>query len=274
MAPETNEAYTLLGTGFQVLCTSSDVARHPGRLLHALRGAGGPVPRSRTFTLVSADHRGDGSHCLYRDGELLLTSQQWGLLECGLCSDLNAEALAASDHFAMHSGAVAGGQGVLAFPAPSGAGKSTLTAACVAAGFAYVSDEALCVDYDTGSIVAYPKPLALSRWSREALGIEGGDGDDEDELMVPPGDLGTVVGDEELHLSDVVLMSRRPGPPVLDEVPRSESMAALLGMSFNHYKHPEQAVRLAAALANGSRAWRLGYDHPLPAADLLAHRLG
>ena len=231
------------------------------------------MPGSRTFTMVSAHRRGDGWHCLYRDGELLMASQRWSLLESGLCRDLNASALAASDHFAVHAGAVSGRHGVIAFPAPSGAGKSTLTAACVEAGFAYVSDEALCVDYDTGSIVAYPKPLALSRWSREALGVSHPD-DDEEEAMIPPGDLGTVVEDEELRLSDVILITKHAGPPHLEEVPRSEVMAALLRMSFNHYKHPAEAVRLAAALANGSQAWRLAYDQPRAAADLLAQRLG
>ena len=55
----------------------------------------------------------------------------------------------------------------------------------------------------------------------------------------------------------------------LAEVPAHEAMAALLGMSFNHYKHGARGFRLAAEVANQVQVWRLGYDRPAEAAELL-----
>ncbi len=51
-------------------------------------------------------------------------------------------------------------------------------------------------------------------------------------------------------------------------------MRVLLEMSFNHYKFGAQAFLLAARLANQSTAWRLTYDDPLRAGQLLWERFG
>jgi hypothetical protein len=42
-----------------------------------------------------------------------------------------------------------------------GAGKSTLTAACVAAGLAYLADEVAAIDRRTGRVAPYARPLGL-----------------------------------------------------------------------------------------------------------------
>ena len=45
------------------------------------------------------------------------------------------------------------------------------------ADFTYLSDEGLCVDYDTGIVTPYPKPISLDPWSRSALGLDDGAAD-------------------------------------------------------------------------------------------------
>ena len=60
----------------------------------------------------------------------------------------------------MHAGVVAGSAGAILLPAPPGSGKSTLTAALVAAGLDYFSDEvALLAEED---LAVMPFPLAMS----------------------------------------------------------------------------------------------------------------
>jgi len=63
-------------------------------------------------------------------------------------------------HVLLHAACVArrSGDGVLLVGGP-GAGKSTLTAACVGAGFAYLTDDLAAVDPRRGLVVPYAKPL-------------------------------------------------------------------------------------------------------------------
>jgi hypothetical protein len=59
----------------------------------------------------------------------------------------------------MHAGVVAGPAGAILLPAPPGSGKSTLTAALVATGLDYFSDEvALLAEED---LAVMPFPLAM-----------------------------------------------------------------------------------------------------------------
>lgn len=72
---------------------------------------------------------------------------------------------------ALHAGAVRTPDGrVLLLVGPSGAGKSTLTAALVAAGCDYLSDEAIGIGGDH-TILGFPKPMVLGQPAREALGL-------------------------------------------------------------------------------------------------------
>jgi len=64
----------------------------------------------------------------------------------------------------LHAGVVAGvdGRAVL-LPAPSGSGKTTLTAALVAAGWDYLSDELGILDPSGVAVQPFARPLCLSR---------------------------------------------------------------------------------------------------------------
>ncbi len=177
----------------------------------------------------------------------------------------------------MHSGVVAAGERVVAFPAESGKGKSTITAACLAAGFDYVSDEALCIEFASGRVIPYPKQVTLSEHSRSLLDVstpgvylEG----DHPEAGFRPEELGATTAKGDLRLGDIVQLVRYDGPPRLRPLPASEGVGMLLRMSFNHYKRPRETFDLVTDLARQSRAWELEYDHPGPAAALLWDRLG
>ncbi|MDP9074542.1 MAG: hypothetical protein M3N98_10280, partial [Actinomycetota bacterium] len=188
------------------------------------------------------------------------------LLEHLLC-DLNQVAIANFGGFAVHAGAVARGEVVAAFPAASETGKSTLTAACLTLGLHYVSDEALCIDFADDSVVPYPKPLKLSGGAAAMIGIDTPLGSQS--VAVGAADLGAKPAVCPLRLGHLVLLVRRTGLPVLHRLERAEAVAALLAMSFNHYRDPGRSFSLACRLAVGAQAWRLDYGDPLPAARLL-----
>jgi hypothetical protein len=184
-------------------------------------------------------------------------------------AELNAAALAAVDCLAVHAGAVAAAGQVVAFPGPSGIGKSTLTAACLRAGLEYVSDEALCLHWDTGEVIGYPRPMALSGWSAVALGLAGRP---TDEVLVTAADLGAAVATGPLRLAHVVLVERagEGAPTTLDPAPRSRAVAEMLRRSFTHWRAPDRAFTLVHHVMSKADAWRLTLGDPRSAAESLA----
>jgi hypothetical protein len=239
------------------------------------------VAEGSCYALVNGDHTGieqrAGLLLAYRNGRLIGGGDTWADAFGSMVATLNRRVIEEFRGFAIHAGVVSTGGDSIGFPADSGGGKSTLTAACLQAGFDYVSDEALCIDVDTGSVAAYPKPVGLSRWSREQLGL-----DDRTlafpagnkEAMVAPADLGASIAVGSLELTHIVIPTFGAGRATLEEAPGYVAMATLIEFSFNHFRHKERAFTLAAELANRVHVWRLDYDDPLEAAQLVKARLG
>lgn len=183
---------------------------------------------------------------------------------------LNAAALAQAGCLAVHAGVVARDGRAVAFPAGSGQGKSTLTAALLRAGWDYVSDEALCLDWADGSLWSYPRPLELSAWSRAAVGLAGSS--DGRDVLLTAADLGARVAAAPLRLTHVVLPARRDGTGGVSLVPAParQAAAALLSRSFNHWRDPARAFELVHQVVPAVRVWRLRLGSPTAAAALLS----
>lgn len=243
-----------------------DVDEKMGSLLNAFPRTTGPARLRHTFQVTN---RPDEGLIVFNDCRRLSTDEDPHGNLAALVAGVNRAVIEDLSKFAVHAGVVQLGETLVAFPASSGQGKTTLTAACLLTGFAYVSDEALVLD-DNGVVVPYPKPLAMSTWACEMLDLAS-DGDET--LMTGPG-LGTTTGPGGATVSDIVLTSYGAQNETLIELPRSEGVAALISHSFNHYKDPERAFRLATSTAARAAVWKLEYDHPLPAAELLMDKLG
>jgi hypothetical protein len=183
---------------------------------------------------------------------------------------LNAQSINDCRGYAVHAGAVARNGAVVAFPAVSGTGKSTLTAACLRAGLLYVSDEALVLDWEDGAVRSYPKPLTLSAWSAEAVGLVTPP-DGLAERPVTAAELGGDVAVGPLALAHVVLLER--GSTDLEARPRPDIATALLRHSFNHHRRPVQAFALATLMARSAHCWTLRYNNPADGAELVAELL-
>jgi hypothetical protein len=222
-----------------------------------------------TFGFVAAETLELENPRLYRDCARLGTTD-YDSLYVRLLTTLNRIAVGEYKGFAVHAGVVASGDRAIALPADTGGGKSTLTAACVQAGFDYVSDESLCIDLETGMVEPYPKPVMLSPESHELLGMADGHAG---EVPFTAQDLGGEVAQGSLRLTDVVFPEYGHDGAELEELPASQIVAGLLGLSFNHYKHPAEAFQLVTSLARSARAWRLTYSDPLEAAALLDREL-
>ena len=260
-----------MGTTFRVASDDPDVLSQLECLWRPLLCAAADVSDEHAFTVEAA-----GRGWVLRQGSTARAgATELGPLFTALATLLNAAAIEHSLDLAVHAGAVARGCSVLAFPAVSGAGKSTLTAACIALGWRYVSDEALCLGAG-GEVIPYPKPLTLSTWARATFGLTDlpvVENSEDEEHVVGLDELGGKIAEGPLRLAEVVFPERRQdrrGAPRLIARHRAEVLTGLLALSFNHYKRPERSVNLLAQVARECRAWRLEYSEAGEAAALLA----
>lgn len=262
--------YEVLGTSFQVTSATLEFDAELERLLGAFEGPVATVSRRRRFSLIFDDR---SRRCqLYQGPELLCSSVDSLALLNRLVGTVNAIAIGRFSGFATHAGVVTFGSEAVAYLAGSGVGKSTMVAASLSARVHYVSDEALCAEFDEHSVVPYPKPIQLSARSRQLLGFPGFDCIGSDALLTPA-DFGSVVASRPLEPAHIVRLVRRRGLPELREAPPREGVAWLLEGSFNHYKQPRQSFLLATELAARCRTWLLEYENAVEAVRLVAERV-
>lgn len=246
-----------------LISAPDDVAAQLAGLLPRSPAGGPTTARLEVLpTGASLEVHGDGEVHPAADAaeavELVLTLLNRIVL--GQCADL-----------AVHAGVVARGGRAVAFPAESGAGKSTLVAACLAAGFDYVSDEALVLTPDR-TVRAYAKPLSLLGWTLDRLGLPAPP-PGRQERPLTAAQLGAAAVTGRVVLAELVVLHRRPGAAVLAPLDRAPAAVHLLGHAFNHYRDPAASLALASGVVRAACAWRLSYDDPVHAAELLLARL-
>jgi len=187
-----------------------------------------------------------------------------------LLAEINRSVVDSYLGFAAHAGVVALKDRVIAIPGVSGAGKSTITAACLAAGFDYLSDEALCIEFDGQTIDPYPRPLQLHKAAFLALGLDVPiEFAESTEAPITPHDLGARTASPGLRLAEVVFLDRRPGRTHLQAMPRGEAAGSLLSLSFNHYKRPAASFELVTEIMQTARGWVISLEDPLEGARRL-----
>lgn len=222
---------------------------------------------ARAHNILQATGDSDAGFDVFHDCNRLARGASMNGAVAAVVAGMNNAAISQSPYFAVHSGVAAWDEGMVAIPAASGGGKTTLTAALVREGFDYLSDEALAFDYD-GEVLPYPKPFAFTPWSARVFGFES----DENEILMTPEELAGTTG-KPGRLTDLVLSEYGHDVLGLQPLPKSRAVAALIQYSFNHYKDPERAFRIATEVARDLDVWRLEYDDPLEAARLLAETL-
>ncbi len=263
-----DQFYEILGTRFRVVFEDPTPAEYLGTMLAPFLLSERGARTVNTFCLAGGleqDERGLGRD-LYWDMRWLAWDETWQPLVNRVLQEINRRAVGGYQEFAAHAGVVGMADKVLALVAESGGGKSTLTAACLQAGFGYGSDESLCLRYHDAAVEIYPRPLGLSRWSREVLSIGHGTGF-EGEAPVSAAALGAENLPGGRQLTDVVLLNVvEDSAPVLETLPRSRAIAELLAHSFNHFKNPAGAFDLVNRVARNVDVWKLTFSDPAAAA--------
>lgn len=261
--------YEILGRRYRVASQDLALLDQLNRALEAFAVSGRGARMADTYCVAA----GDELHT-FRDCIELPSGPTTQHALSTLLADLNQRAVAAYGGFSVHSGVARHKNRILAIPVESGGGKSTLTAALVLAGFSYLSDEGLCVEYDTGIVTPYPKPISLAPRSRSALGL--GDRSTNGsvfEVAYSMSELGGRLG-EPGPLTDIMFPTYSEHlEPEIRPIARSAAQARLLKLSFNHYKHPEKAFRLSSDLVRSADCSEFTYSDPLKAARFLKDHL-
>lgn len=259
----TNQGWVVAGKPLRVRTQDSDLATVLDHVMGGFEQTSGASRGARTFQVTKTASKWK----VYRDSCQVSAHHSPSEALVHLLATINRIALEDVDDFAVHSGVVQMGSRIVAFPAVSGGGKTTLTAAMILAGADYVSDEALVID-GSKRVVPYPKPLALSEWSCRILGLDPAEG----ERLLTPFDLDAELGAGG-PLTDVVIAEFGSPHLELTQLSNAEAVRSLLAHSFNHYKDPARAFRIATDVAREVQVWRLQYDDPMEAAKLLAASL-
>jgi serine kinase of HPr protein (carbohydrate metabolism regulator) len=234
---------------------------HDGHTALSVLGVSVSVPDDLAGDLASLGPRVQGGATPRVDGTTLPE----------VLTELTALAVAKSPLLCIHAGVVSSPRGLIVIPAPSGTGKTTLVAALVQAGLGYVSDEVLAIDRRSGSVLAFPRPLALGADVMSILGLRPRHPAASGEQYVSPTELGEVDLDGGL-VRDIILIRRERGVAVrLDRASGGLAVAELLRRSFNHYADPAESLRAVVQVVRGSRVWTAEYENAPDLARRIAN---
>jgi hypothetical protein len=168
-------------------------------------------------------------------------------------------AVEASPLLLFHAGAVERDGAAVLFPGESGTGKSTTVAACVRRGLGYLTDEMVALDFGSGDVRGWPRPIMLTPWALSAVGFPGaGVGvAGPEKTAVTAVELGGTVVEGALPVAHVVGLRRGAAATALTRMSAGELLTLLLASSFNHYRHGAAAWAAAAGLAGRVPGWWL-----------------
>ena len=159
--------YASLGLRFTVCADDAEVAARITDLYAACRTTDRREPDLELAVHVDGatgtyELRANGEQCcVTADRDELLAWVVWRVNDAAVRRD--------DDRLVLHAAAVGSGEHAVLLAGPSGAGKSTLATALVLRGCAYMSDDSVAFDHDTGRVVSNPKPISLDEGAVRAL---------------------------------------------------------------------------------------------------------
>jgi hypothetical protein len=147
---------------FEVTADDRRVADHLGRLFAEFAPTAADAPDVHPVAVLTAS--GDTGRLVF-DGELASEDPVCGQVINTLVHALTRQMVESADALGLHAGGVVRNGIGVALPASMESGKSTLTTGLVRAGFSYLTDEAVLLDWETGTVIPFPKPISLDMGS-------------------------------------------------------------------------------------------------------------
>jgi len=232
--------------------------------LLASTGAAGDA-EIETYTFVDRGRRA-ARFVVLRDDRVVVRCASAATALSHLFWDVNRRVVERSGRYVLlHASCVERDGHAVVMPAPPDSGKTTLAVGLVAAGWRYVTDEAVAVDPDTLAIVPWPKQLALDPGSwplfphlrpevPDALAAYVGDQWHVPTRLIRDGD----VVSTGCHAAFVVAPRYVHGSPTeLTPMARADAVMLLAENCFNLRHHGGPGLATLAALVRSAECHSL-----------------
>jgi hypothetical protein len=213
---------------------------------------------------------------LLLDGELVLQAADPLAFTGSFVHWLNQQATKAEYAVMSHAGGVERDGVGCVLPAHMEFGKTTLTTGLVRNGFAYLSDEAVAFDWETGEIDPYPKPLSIDPGSQFLFPElappppPGVDEMDSGQWQVPPSLIRSGAVGSRCRARYVVFPQYEADATTrLEPIPRSEGLVELAKNTFHFRDHARRALDSLARVIRGVDCYRLTVGDLDAACDLV-----
>jgi hypothetical protein len=174
--------------------------------------------------------------------------------------NMEATRTASVDHVVLHASCAAlDGKGVV-LAGPMESGKTTTVAALLAAGYGYLTDEAVAIEPESLLLRAYPKPLSIDPGSQALLAHlrphreERGLG----QWLVPGSAAGSSGSVDAVPAAVVITVRHTPGARTsLEPLSRAQMLVELASCTFHFSDAPRRSLDVAAAMLRGCDTYRL-----------------
>lgn len=280
------QRYELLGVGIIVRTNDRLAADTLSHCMEIFEAPGQAAPADMVFSVIA--HTGDDGETIYdaaretpTEGaaKLLVKADTFDTAVMETIVRINSSIIHASRLFGLHAAGLTCGDRTLVIPATRNAGKSTLAAAALQLEFGYLSDENVALNWtDEPVVVPYPKPLWLSGWTLETLGIGGSacawEAPEYKDSIVEATSIGGCIAPANRRITDVIDPERHDGPASLEPMSRAAGAALLIEHTFDRDLDPERVFRYAQVVARKCEFWKLRYSDPIEAVRLLEEQFG
>lgn len=262
-------SYQALGLNFDVRVGRYLAAELVPLLQSAFEGLAVQRPASHRYVLTAVTGDVPAKIRIQFDGRPVAEPVRGSDLFVTLAADINRRAIASRpDRLVLHAGAVSVGGRAIILPGRSGAGKTTLTAALMAVGCDYLTDEAVSIDLETSEVEPYAKPLSLDEAACEALGLDAGQWSARG--VVPPSYLRRSSPAVSARAAVIVFPQFEPTAKAsMQPLARAEALVELANNSFNFVDHGGRWLGEMARIVETCSCWRFVSGNPREAARMV-----
>jgi len=260
---------------FEITSDDPRVAAYFDRLYREFAPSGADDPGIHRIAVLTGE--GDEGR-LVIDGEIASVDAIRGQVVNTLVHALTRRMIEACDALGLHAGGVVRDGIGVALPASMESGKSTLTAGLVRADFSYLTDEAVLLDWQTGGVIPFPKPISLDPGSWALFPelepqADLPDGYKRTQWQIAPTDIRPDAMGAPCRIRYFVFPKYTLGATTrLTALPRGEATIELAKNTFRFNERPRRSLDGLADAARRAECFRLDVGD-LDTAVALVHEL-
>jgi len=251
--------YHALALDFRLVIDDDELACYLEWLFDAL-----PEPSSAAQYVVARSEVAEATYLqLSHNGEVVTRAPTANEFVGALVRWLNQSAVEPDYGVTSHAGGIERGGVACVLPADPESGKTTLTTGLVRGGYAYLSDEAVSFDWDTGEIEPFPKPLSIDLGSQHLFPeleppAPCGESPSPTQWQVPPSVIRPDAVGVRCRARYVVFPRYVEGAATtLEPIARAEGLVELAKNTFRFREHARRSLEALARVVREVDCYRL-----------------